>query len=626
MLSAGNTENIPQLETESMSAVTLEPVSPAASALVSEFVAGVCVGTDMTSAASGTSEKKAPMKYVVVTGGVISGVGKGIIASSTGVLLKALGLRVSAIKIDPYLNIDAGTLSPYDHGEVFVLDDGGETDLDLGNYERFLNVTLGRDNNITAGKIYKQVIDRERTGDYLGKTVQVVPHITNAIQDWIERVAATEVVNERGEMGRPDVCIVEMGGTVGDIEPAPFIEALRQFQFRVGLDNFMLIHVSLVPVMSADGEQKTKPTQMSVRELRSLGLSPDVVACRSGTSLDGPTKDKISLFCQVPVEQVLSVHDCSSVYQVPLLLEQQGLSRILSNKLKLASQLCSPPDTSFFARWQTIARIQTESVESVSIALVGKYTFLQDSYLSITKALNHAGLHLHRRAVINWIEAADLETDADPEKHAAAWTVLKASDCILVPGGFGSRGMHGKLAACEYARMNKRPFLGICLGFQMAVIEYAQHVLGLSEANSTEMDSDTSDPVIIFMPEGSKTQMGGTMRLGSRRTVFTNPKCQTRQLYSEHGFLNEDGVSTDERHRHRYEVNPEYVERLETAGIHFVGRDESGCRMEILELAGHSFYIGVQFHPEFKSRPMHPSPLFVGLLEAGIRMQSSSEA
>lgn len=559
------------------------------------------------------------MKYVVITGGVISGVGKGIIASSTGVLLKALGMRVTAIKIDPYLNIDAGTLSPLDHGEVFILDDGGETDLDLGNYERFLNVTLTRDNNITTGKIYSHVIERERRGDYLGKTVQVIPHITDAIQDWIDRASQLEVEDVNGIKGRPDACVIEMGGTVGDIESAPFIEALRQFQFRVGRDNFILIHVSLVPVVGSVGEQKTKPTQASVRDLRGLGLSPDVVACRSTEPLENSIKDKISLFCQVSPDQVLSVHDCASVYQVPLILQQQGLSKFLYDRFKLQDLDHLVSQSEFMQKWNHLAAVQSTCTEEINIALVGKYTFLQDSYLSISKAINHAGLLLEKDPKIHWIEATDLEGH-DSAKNEAAWATLRSSDCILVPGGFGDRGMAGKLAACHYARTNGKPFLGICLGFQMAVIEFARQVLDRKNANSTEMISDAEDPVVIFMPEGSKTHLGGTMRLGSRKTLISNSSKHALPLYrSIYPKSDEsDSLTVHERHRHRYEVNPDYVSEMEGKGLKFVGKDETGQRMGIFELEDHPFYVGCQFHPEFKSKPMLPSPLFVGLLQAGL--------
>ena len=428
-----------------------------------------------------------------------------------------------------------------------------------------------------------------------------------------------EVEDVEGVKGRPDACVIEMGGTVGDIESAPFIEALRQFQFRVGRDNFILIHVSLVPVVGSVGEQKTKPTQASVRDLRGLGLSPDVVACRSAAPLEDSIKEKVSLFCQVAPEQVLSVHDCSSVYQVPLILQQQGLSKFLFDRFNLSS---FSSNDEFMSKWAHLAHVQAECTDEISIALVGKYTFLQDSYLSISKALNHAGLFLEKSPKINWIEATDLEGH-DSAKNEAAWTTLRSSDCILVPGGFGDRGMVGKLAACHYARSNGKPFLGICLGFQMAVIEYARDVLGLKDANSTEMNSTemnstTDNPVVIFMPEGSKTHLGGTMRLGTRKTVISNESKHALPLYRNLNSENGNNV-IDERHRHRYEVNPDYVDRLESAGLKFVGRDETGQRMEILELDDHPYYVGCQFHPEFKSKPMQPSALFVGLLHAAIK-------
>lgn len=455
------------------------------------------------------------MKYIVVTGGVISGVGKGIIASSTGVLLKSMGQRVTAIKIDPYLNIDAGTLSPYDHGEVFILEDGGEVDLDLGNYERFLNVRLCRDNNITTGKVYQQVIERERRGDYLGKTVQVVPHVTDAIQDWIERVARVPV---DASTERPDVCIIELGGTVGDIESAPFIEALRQFQFRVGLENFLVVHVSLVPVVGAVGEQKTKPTQSSVRDLRGLGLSPDVIACRSSHQLEESIKEKISMFCHVGVDRVVAVHDCASVYHVPMLLEEQGLGRFVLGRLGLALR----PAGDYWAAWQRMCGVAEAPASELVVAVVGKYTHLQDSYLSIKRALDHAAMHLGRRASIAWIEASELEEcrGGDQTRFEKAWKALRAAHSLIVPGGFGDRGTLGKLAAINYARVNAVPVLGICLGYQLMVIEASRNQLGWTDANSTEMDEQTGHPVVIYMPEGSKTHLGGTMRCGARPTTF----------------------------------------------------------------------------------------------------------
>ncbi|RKO89681.1 CTP synthase N-terminus-domain-containing protein [Blyttiomyces helicus] len=550
------------------------------------------------------------MKYILVTGGVISGIGKGVIASSTGLLLRTRGLRVTSIKIDPYLNIDAGTLSPLDHGEVFVLDDGGEVDLDLGNYERFLDITLTRDNNITTGKIYQSVIERERKGDYLGKTVQVVPHVTDAIQDWVERVAHLPVDDSGLE---PDVCIVELGGTVGDIESAPFIEAMRQFQFRVGHENFCLIHVSLIPVVGSVGEQKTKPTQASVRDLRGLGLNPDLIACRSDKPLGDDVQGKISMFCHVPPEHVMAVHNCSSVYYVPLLLDQQGLVRILEKRLMLTPRE-DPKSTHLFTKWKQLATRYERLHDTVNIVLVGKYTHLKDSYISVVKALEHAALSINRKLEIEWVEASDLESTtqtSDPVKFFEAWKVLVAASGILVPGGFGGRGTEGKVAAAKWARENKIPYLGICLGMQIAVIEYARNVCGLENANSAELDETTPHPVVINMPEISKTHMGGTMRLGSRPTHFTEASrgSLTRKLYNDADIIHE-------RHRHRYEVNPKYVEKLEKAGLHFIGHDDKGERMIIVEVKDHPFFVGSQYHPEYKTRPLTPTPLFLGFVLA----------
>jgi len=549
------------------------------------------------------------MKYILVTGGVISGIGKGVIASSTGFLMKTLGLRVTSIKIDPYLNIDAGTLSPLDHGEVFVLDDGGEVDLDLGNYERFLDVRLGRDNNITTGKIYREVIERERRGDYLGKTVQVVPHITNAIQNWIERVAKKPVDDSNEE---PDICIIELGGTVGDIESAPFIEAMRQFQFRVGYENFFLIHVSLVPVVGSVGEQKTKPTQSSVRDLRGLGLSPDMIACRSSKPLDAEIKNKISMFCHVKPENVIGVHDCNSLYHVPLLLHSQGVLDIIREKLKIAPNV-DPTSGNLFRKWVELTKRHDRLQDTTTIVLVGKYTNLQDSYISVSKALQHAAMACNRKLVINWVEATDLEEETcanDPIKYHESWKKLCTADGILVPGGFGERGVEGMIAAIKRAREFNIPFLGICLGLQLAAIEFARNVCGIENAHSDELKNEGTTPLVIFMPEGSKTQMGGTMRLGSRVTNFVKDyNSIAKKLYGGH-------ESISERHRHRYEVNPKYVPELEKHGLRFVGRDETGERMEILELEGHQYFVASQFHPEYKTRPLNPSPLFLGLILA----------
>jgi CTP synthase len=545
------------------------------------------------------------VKYVIVSGGVLSGLGKGVTASSIGVLLKSAGLNVTAIKIDPYLNSDAGTMSPFEHGEVFVLDDGGEADLDLGNYERFLDVTLGKDNNLTTGKIYSKVIESERRGDYLGKTVQVVPHITDSIQDWIEDVAH---VPEQGTNKVADVCVVELGGTVGDIESAPFIEALRQFQFRVGSENICFVHVSLVPVMGPVGEQKTKPTQHSVRELRGLGITPDVIICRSKTSLTEDARQKIALFCHVESNAVLSASDVSNIYKVPLLLDQQGALVLLSQKFKFKIPVNRP----LLDEWMSMA-IQIDDLDKeVCIAMVGKYTGLSDSYLSVIKALNHASIASSRKLNIEWIEASNLENNVaktDPEIHADSWERLKSADGILVPGGFGDRGIEGKILAAEYARTSSTPYLGICLGLQIAVIEFCRNVLGWKDSNSTEFNDNTPHPVVIYMPEISKTHLGGTMRLGSRRTIINDEKSIAFKLYNGNKNIHE-------RHRHRYEVNPDLIESIEDAGMKFVGKDDTGQRMEILEISNHPFFFATQYHPEFKTRPTKPSPPFYGFLMA----------
>ncbi|KAH9768116.1 CTP synthase [Citrus sinensis] len=570
------------------------------------------------------------MKYVLVTGGVVSGLGKGVTASSVGVVLKACGLRVTSIKIDPYLNTDAGTMSPFEHGEVFVLDDGGEVDLDLGNYERFLDVRLTKNNNITTGKIYQSVLEKERKGDYLGKTVQVVPHITDAIKNWIESVA---VIPVDGKEGPADVCVIELGGTVGP-------------------DNFCLIHVSLIPVLGVVGEQKTKPTQHSVRELRALGLTPHLLACRSAQPLLENTKEKLSQFCHVPIGNILNIHDVPNIWHVPLLLRNQNAHHSILKQLNLLS-IAAPPN---LQAWTKRAETYDNLKNSVRIAMVGKYVGLADSYLSVVKALLHACIACSLKPSIDWIAASDLEDESaklTPKDHAAAWETLRNAECVLVPGGFGDRGVGGMILAAKYARENNIPYLGICLGMQISVIEFARSVLGLKRANSNEFDSETPNPVVIFMPEGSRTHMGSTMRLGSRRTLFQTPDCVTSKLYGDYFYIpvDQSGGSyghkviippfgaafcpatcrqlvdlryrnaeyVDERHRHRYEVNPEAIGVLEEAGLKFVGKDETGKRMEILELPSHPFYVGVQFHPEFKSRPGRPSALFLGLILAATK-------
>uniref|UniRef100_F6QNF3 CTP synthase n=1 Tax=Bos taurus TaxID=9913 RepID=F6QNF3_BOVIN len=590
------------------------------------------------------------MKYILVTGGVISGIGKGIIASSVGTILKSCGLHVTSIKIDPYINIDAGTFSPYEHGEVFVLDDGGEVDLDLGNYERFLDIRLTKDNNLTTGKIYQYVINKERKGDYLGKTVQVVPHITDAIQEWVMRQALIPVDEDGLE---PQVCVIELGGTVGDIESMPFIEAFRQFQFKVKRENFCNIHVSLVPQPSSTGEQKTKPTQNSVRELRGLGLSPDLVVCRCSNPLDTSVKEKISMFCHVEPEQnsyvpkviipaaaaakslqlcptlcdpidgrplgssvpvipqVICVHDVSSIYRVPLLLEEQGVVDYFLRRLDLPIER---QPRKMLMKWKEMADRYDRLLETCSIALVGKYTKFSDSYASVIKALEHSALAINHKLEIKYIDSTDLEPSTlqeDPVRYHEAWQKLCSAHGVLVPGGFGVRGTEGKIQAISWARKQKKPFLGVCLGMQLAVVEFSRNVLGWQDANSTEFDPNTNHPVVIDMPEHNPGQMGGTMRLGKRRTLFQTKNSVMRKLYGDPDYL-------EERHRHRFEVNPVLKKCLEEQGLKFVGQDVEGERMEIVELEDHPFFVGVQYHPEFLSRPIKPSPPYFGLLLASV--------
>ncbi|XP_068126870.1 CTP synthase 2 isoform X2 [Hyperolius riggenbachi] len=550
--------------------------------------------------------QREPMKYILVTGGVISGIGKGIIASSVGTILKSCGLRVTAIKIDPYINIDAGTFSPYEHGEVFVLDDGGEVDLDLGNYERFLDINLFRDNNITTGKIYQHVINKERRGDYLGKTVQVVPHITDAIQEWVMNQAKVPVDKDRQE---PQICVIELGGTIGDIEGMPFVEAFRQFQFKAKRENFCNIHVSLVPQPTATGEQKTKPTQNSVRALRGLGLSPDLIVCRSTKPIEMAVKQKISMFCHVEPEQVIFIHDVSSTYRVPILLEEQGIIKYLKHRLNLP---VDDEKSRHLLKWQRMADRYERLLQTCSIALVGKYTKLSDCYTSVFKALEHSALAINHKLNLMYIDSAELEPSTkaeDPVKFHKAWEKLCKAQGILIPGGFGSRGTEGKIQAITWARERKVPLLGICLGMQLAVIEFARNCLNWKDANSTEFDPNTKNPVVIDMPEHNPGDMGGTMRLGKRKTVFTTSSSLLKQLY-------DNAESVEERHRHRYEVNPELTQHFEEKGLKFVGHDTEGQRMEIIELEDHPYLVGVQFHPEFSSRPMKPSPAYLGLMLA----------
>jgi len=552
---------------------------------------------------------------------VVSGLGKGITISSIGRLLKSSGLRVTAIKIDPYLNTDAGTMSPFEHGETFVLDDGGETDLDLGNYERFLDITLTKDHNITTGKIYSAVILKERKGDFLGKTVQVVPHVTDEVMAWIERVS--EIATDGGE-GPPDVCLVEVGGTVGDIESSVFLEALRQFQYHCEPSDFCLVHVSLVPVLGSVGEQKTKPTQHGVKELRSLGLAPDVLICRSSTELLESTREKLGIFCQVPASHVVSIHDVANIYHVPLLLQRQGVERLLHEKLMLARDKGMTEMSCAMASWAAMARAIDEFVDTVRVAIVGKYTGLQDSYLSVFKALKHSSIEAKRRLEVLWIDSSHLVDDGvDPAVRDEAWKSLREADGVVVPGGFGSRGIEGMIAAISHCRRTKTPFLGICLGMQLMAIEYARAKLpGKARVTSAEFvePEDKADVAVVFMPEIDKTAMGGTMRLGARETLLCHDDWTRRGQPSIASTIYGKTDTVNERHRHRYEVDPEIVPDLEKAGLRFVGKDETGKRMEIVELprSVHPYFIGTQFHPEFKSRPQNPSPPFWGLVLASI--------
>ncbi|KAK4442882.1 putative CTP synthase [Podospora aff. communis PSN243] len=552
------------------------------------------------------------MKYVLVSGGVISGVGKGIIASSTGLLLKTTGLTVTSIKIDPYLNIDAGTMAPTEHGEVYVTDDGGEMDLDLGNYERYLLTSLTREHNITTGKIYQSVIERERRGDYLGKTVQVVPHITNAIQDWIERVAKIPV----DESGRePDVCVIELGGTVGDIESGPFIHAVSQLQRRVGKDNFAHIFVSYIPIV---GEQKTKPTQRAVSDSRSAGLDPDLIACRCEQPLEDSTIQKIANMCQVEKQKVIAVHNVSTTYHVPLLLSKQRIVETLSGLLHLPS-IERPAEliqrgADMWKNWTSLTKGQDRAQETVTIALVGKYTSLPDAYTSVTKALEHSAMFCRKKLELVWVDSSHLEDETksnSPAEFHKAWHAVCTANAILVPGGFGVRGTAGMMKAINWARTNKVPYLGICLGMQLAVIEYASNVAKVEDAGSEELHPDAKNHVIIYMPEVDKTKMGGTMRLGKHPCIF-----QKDTEWSKLRALYGDAPQIEERHRHRYEVNPKMIERLESAGLKFVGKDAKEERMEIIELRDHPWFVGVQAHPEFLSRVLTPSKFFLGFFAA----------
>ncbi len=525
-------------------------------------------------------------KFIFVTGGVMSGLGKGITAASTGRLLANAGFDVTAVKIDPYLNVDAGTMNPFQHGEVYVLKDGGEVDLDLGNYERFLDVDMTSDHNVTTGKVYREVIEKERAGDFLGKTVQIIPHITDDIKRRIREAAEGH-----------DVCIVEVGGTVGDIEGMPYLEALRQFAHEEEDDDLLFTHVTLVPY-SKNGEQKTKPTQHSVKELRSIGLQPDILVGRCEDRLEKKTREKIALFCDVPTDAVFSNPDVEDIYYVPLMVEDEGLDEYVMERLGLADRAL--PRAERDNRWREL--VTRDTADTVQVALVGKYA-LDDAYISVNEALKHAGLEHGVEVETLWVDSEEMDGDHRDR--------LERADGVVVPGGFGSRGTEGKIAAIEHARENDVPFLGLCLGFQLAVVEVARNVAGMPRAHSAELDPETPDPVIDLLPEQKEVDdMGGTMRLGAYKTEI------------KEGTLAYDlyGNSCTERHRHRYEVNPEYIPRLEEAGVVFSGTTKG--RMEILELPSHPYFVGTQFHPEFRSRPGRASPPFLGLV-GGVVERSS---
>lgn len=533
-------------------------------------------------------------KFIFVTGGVVSSLGKGITAASLGRLLKNRGLKVSIQKLDPYINVDPGTMSPYQHGEVFVTEDGAETDLDLGHYERFIDENLSKNNNVTTGKIYWSVINKERTGEYLGGTVQVIPHITNEIKSRVYKVA--------DEM-KPDVVIAEIGGTVGDIESLPFLEAIRQMKGEVGPENCMYIHVTLVPYLSMAGELKTKPTQHSVKELRSIGIQPDIIVCRSEKPLSKDLKDKIGLFCSLDGEHVVQNLDAENLYEVPLLLEKEGLDDLVVKRLNLCDGAAADMN-----EWSAMVDKMKNLKKEVVIGLVGKYVELHDAYLSVVEALSHGGLPHDTDVKIKWIHSEHInETNMN--------NVLGDVDGILVPGGFGDRGIEGKFLAAKYARENAIPYLGICLGMQIAIIEFARNVAGLKYANSTEFNENTPHPVIDLLSSQTNIDtLGGTMRLGAY-------PCTLKE-----GTLASKAYKTDtvqERHRHRYEVNNKYIQTLTSNGLIISGTSPNGNLVEIIELKEHPWFVGVQFHPEFKSRPNRPHPIFADFVGAALKYKEN---
>jgi len=548
-------------------------------------------------------------KFIIITGGVMSGLGKGVVTSSLGKLLKAKGFSVSAIKIDPYLNCDAGTMNPFEHGEVFVLKDGTEVDLDLGNYERFLDTDLIGKDNITTGKVYRTVIEKERAGDYLGKTVQIIPHITDEINRRI-----WEVADETGV----DIVLIEMGGTVGDIEGMPFLEAARQLHMEVGEEknDLIFIHTTLVPMLDVVGEQKTKPTQHSVKALREIGIEPDIVVGRCKNKLEESTKRKISLFCDVPEDAVISSPDAENIYRVPLILQDEGLTDCVMKRLNLPEILKEKEDTTVkeshrMEEWKNFLDRFENPTSKIDIALVGKYTDLEDAYVSHEQALNHCRAETKTQINIKYVESEDLEGENGPKE------LLKDADGLLIPGGFGDRGVEGKIDALNYARVNQLPTLAICLGFQLSVVEFARNVVGYEKAHSYEFDEKTPDPVIDLLPmQRGIDKMGGTMRLGAEK-IIVKEGTKAYEIYQENEII--------ERHRHRYEVNLDYKDEIESNGMVFSAHSTNEKRMEMLELEDHPFYIGCQFHPEFQSRPMKPAPLFFSFVNSILDKKSGEK-
>lgn len=531
-------------------------------------------------------------KYVFVTGGVVSSLGKGIVASSLACLLERRGLKVSMMKLDPYLNVDPGTMSPFQHGEVYVTDDGAETDLDLGHYERFTHCQLSRDNNATTGQIYSNVIAKERKGEYLGKTVQVVPHITNEIRERVQRMARN--------VKNLDLAIIEIGGTTGDIESLPFLEAIRQLRHEVGRENGVFVHLTLVPYLKSAGELKTKPTQHSVKELLGIGIQPDVIVCRTEVPFFPDTKAKIAMFCNVEVEAVIENRDVDTIYEMPLFMQAEGLDRIICKKLNLR------PGPARISDWQKMVHKIKHPRRQVDIAVVGKYTEVRDAYKSISEALMHAGIANDAQVKVHWTEATNLEGKGSSK-------ILKGMDGILVPGGFGHRGIEGKIEAIRFAREEKKPYFGVCLGMQTMAIEFARHVLGLHGANSTEFDRAAAHPVISLLEEQKEIKnLGGTMRLGSYPCRLSKGS-HASQAYGEKVIF--------ERHRHRYEFNNSYREQFAKAGMNLAGLSPDETLVEILELKNHPWMVGVQFHPEFKSKPTAAHPLFRDFVGAALRLR-----